>query len=282
MSHFTVLVTKTNEKDIARQLSPFDENREMPRHIGKTRAEFIEAGREDVRRTAKNVAEYDADPAAYEASTTNASHIEWLKGEARETAKITDEEELFKLGAKWYIDDEDNPLDKDGNYWTTSNDDAKWDWYQVGGRWAGFFQVKAGAEAERGEDGVFSAGKTRNGADVVKVKDIDWSAMDATEKKQRGKYYDEEMAKPDPDRRFVWEDDRDAVLKMTRDEYVNQPVTHCTFAVLHDGRWYERGSMGWFGMVSDEKASDQWESEWRKLVEGLDPETEVTVVDCHI
>lgn len=289
MSHFTVLVTKTNEKDIEKQLSPFDENREMPRHISKTRADFIEQGRKDVERAKARVAEYDADPAAYEASTTNENHLKWLKGEARETAKITDEEELFKLGATWHLDDEEEPLDKDGNYWTTTNDDAKWDWYQVGGRWAGYFVPKKGADYQTSDGNLqtrirVAAGveEAPQGADVIKVKDIDWDAMDEVERKRRGEYWDEQMKQENPDRRFVWDDNREEVMKMSREEYVGKPVSHATFAVLHDGKWYEKGEMGWFAMVSNAKAEEQWDTEWRKLVESLDPETVVTVVDCHI
>jgi hypothetical protein len=279
MSHFTVLVTKTNEKDIERQLSPFDENREMPRHIGTTKAQFIEKGRKDVEHAKAKIAEYDTNPEAYEAGCNNYNHLQWLKGEARVTAEITDEEELFKLGARWYL--EDNELDEDGNYWTTSNDDAKWDWYKTGGRWAGFFQVKAGATAERGEDGLMGAHNSKEGADVLKVKDIDWDAMDADTKKQRAEYYDEEIAKEVKDR-SIWADNRDEVINMTRDQYINQPISHVTFAVLHDGKWYERGQMGWFACVSDEKPTEQWDAEFRKLLDSLDPETEITVVDCHI
>lgn len=56
----------------------------------------------------------------------------------------------------------------------------------------------------------------------------------------------------------------------------------CTFAVLKDGQWYQRGSMGWFGAVADEKDTDQWQDEFYKLLDGLPPETWLTIVDCHI
>lgn len=55
-----------------------------------------------------------------------------------------------------------------------------------------------------------------------------------------------------------------------------------TFAVLKDGEWYERGSMGWFGMASNEKDSDQWQREFNKLIDGLPDDTLLTMVDCHI
>lgn len=55
-----------------------------------------------------------------------------------------------------------------------------------------------------------------------------------------------------------------------------------TFAVLKDGKRYERWEMWRWWMVSNEKDKDQWEDELRKLLFSLDPETRITIVDCHI
>lgn len=55
-----------------------------------------------------------------------------------------------------------------------------------------------------------------------------------------------------------------------------------TFAVVKDGKWYERGRMGWWAMVSDEKAEEAWESEFHNLLDGLPEDTTLTIVDCHI
>ena len=56
----------------------------------------------------------------------------------------------------------------------------------------------------------------------------------------------------------------------------------CFFAVVKDGKWYERGEMGWWGVVRNEKEKDTWAEEFAKLVDGMPPETWLTVVDCHI
>lgn len=55
-----------------------------------------------------------------------------------------------------------------------------------------------------------------------------------------------------------------------------------TFAVIKDGRWYERGQMGWWGMVSDEKDKDDWAEQFMALVADLPGDTLLTIVDCHI
>lgn len=54
------------------------------------------------------------------------------------------------------------------------------------------------------------------------------------------------------------------------------------FALVKDGQWYERGKMGWWATVSDEKDKEQWYAEFAKLIDGLPPETWLSIVDCHI
>jgi hypothetical protein len=69
-----------------------------------------------------------------------------------------------------------------------------------------------------------------------------------------------------------------------REKYVQdaRDSAGVTFAVLKDGEWYERGEMGWWGMVADEKAQDDWNAQFAKLIDELPEDTLLTVVDCHI
>ena len=48
------------------------------------------------------------------------------------------------------------------------------------------------------------------------------------------------------------------------------------------GEWHEKGQMGWWAMVSNEKKKKDWEAEFKEFIDGLDKNTMVTVVDCHI
>ena len=61
-------------------------------------------------------------------------------------------------------------------------------------------------------------------------------------------------------------------------------VCHGTFAFLDaDGEWHERGRMGWFGMVTDEKATpDEWDVQLKDLIEKVDDDDWLVVVDVHI
>ena len=58
--------------------------------------------------------------------------------------------------------------------------------------------------------------------------------------------------------------------------------TEPPFAMLIEGEWIERGEMGWFGMARNEKSASQWGKEFKKRIKDIDPNTLVTVVDCHI
>ena len=54
------------------------------------------------------------------------------------------------------------------------------------------------------------------------------------------------------------------------------------FALVKDGKWYERGEMGWWGIVSDEKDKSAWDAELEALLKNAEPGTWITVVNCHI
>lgn len=61
--------------------------------------------------------------------------------------------------------------------------------------------------------------------------------------------------------------------------------TEIPFAfVTPDGEWHERGEMGWWCCVSNEKEIVDWEEEFRAAVKELseDKDIYVTLVDCHI
>lgn len=71
---------------------------------------------------------------------------------------------------------------------------------------------------------------------------------------------------------------------VTREKYIQaaRESAFVTFAVVKDGKWYERGSMGWWACVSNEKDAGTWTSMFSKLIDELPDDTQLTVVDCHI
>lgn len=54
------------------------------------------------------------------------------------------------------------------------------------------------------------------------------------------------------------------------------------FAIVTPDGWAERGEMGWWGSVSNEKPDGEWEPAAKSLLGKLDPATKAFVIDCHI
>jgi hypothetical protein len=105
---------------------------------------------------------------------------------------------------------------------------------------------------------------------------VDW---DAARKEYNGQPMVVAMRENDETRWFELED-----FLVTREEYVQRFRNSAlvTFAVLKDGVWYERGSMGWWGMVANEQDRNAWNEQVTALIDSLPDDTLMTVVDCHI
>jgi hypothetical protein len=71
---------------------------------------------------------------------------------------------------------------------------------------------------------------------------------------------------------------------VTREECIQaaRDRAFTTFALLKDGEWYEKGRMGWFALVSNEKVQGDWNKEFNSIIDGLSDDTLLTVCDCHI
>lgn len=54
------------------------------------------------------------------------------------------------------------------------------------------------------------------------------------------------------------------------------------YCLVIDGTWYERGEVGYWGMTSNEKPSDNWTKEVNSMISKLPPESEVYNIDFHI
>lgn len=68
----------------------------------------------------------------------------------------------------------------------------------------------------------------------------------------------------------------------TIDTWIAAAPALTSWAVVKDGKWAERGEMGWFGMSSGDMPEDEWHAIVTKMVSELPPDSWITVVDCHI
>lgn len=311
MSHFTVLVIGAEPE---KQLQPFHEF-----ECTGTSDEFVQ----DIDQTAEAREEYaDRTRDKNEEKKSFAAFVEgWYGYEVVPFGEQPDLEGRHKFG--YVLVNEAGEAEK---VVRRTNPNKQWDWYQLGGRWAGFFRLKPGATSGVvGTTGLFTAEAPAGHADAALKGEIDFEAMRIAAEGKAAERYDGIRAIIDPhlDTPLVrWDDMRNKYhgdqatleggIDAARKAYHAQPavaalkkehpftsiedflgdretyIRHAgiqssmTFAVLKDGQWYERGSMGWFGFVADEKDSGTWIEEFGKLVSSLPDDTLLSVYDCHI
>ncbi len=295
MSHFTVLVIG-NDVDAA--LEPYDETLEQAPYVEYTKQQLIDKSKKQIE-DYKNgrYAEYLKDPVKYkEEFAHNPGHIKYIEEEFPLQLQWTDEEH-YQDQIKWYKD-QPGKIGANGELYSTSNPKGYWDWYQIGGRWAGNITVKPGTIFETPN---FSWGWSQEEkekcmetlrTDSALLKDIDFDSMNADNLKDFQERY-ELLKQP-------W-DEIDFGLKVSRfwgdveqseyvqaghtlqeyiDEYMPHPLT--AYAYIHNGIWYARGEMISFGMSVDAMQKPSWNKQFTQFIDSLDPETRITFVDCHV
>jgi hypothetical protein len=317
MSHFTVLVVG---EDVDKQLAPYHEFE----CTGEDN-EYVQ----DVDSTEEAKQAYESHLHGFIKGATFLEFVQDYYG--RKSVLFGEKPDLAEEHKYGYV-----LLDENGDVAKVinrTNPNKKWDWYQIGGRWNGFFKLKAGLTGVQGECGVPALfdpdykPPTADRADQCFKGDIDIEAMRDEAGATAAKNYDlfasvieglppivswEEIlekhglenidAARDESARLVHilyhaqpavkalRENKDTVwfepnnFACSREEYIQtaRDGALMTFAIVKDGKWHERGKMGWFAFVSNEKESGEWESEFNALIDSAPAYTLFTVVDCHI
>lgn len=289
MSHSTVLVIGkpdddlTSERWIAEALAPFDENVEVEPY-----RDYVNPLPEGWEQAVANGERFRA---LQEAGMGHREAWSAVWGERNTDPLIPSE--LF-LAIEHGIDPrdlsavaafvserwgEEYAVDDRGLYTvSTYNPRSRWDWWELGGRWSGFFKLREDGEGYRGKPGSMGQSLAEDGVDLARKGDIAWEAMLADSESRAEKAWDEAQQR-DPGFRHVLYDVKDGE---TRGQYIKRNTTIATFAVLKDGEWFERGRMERRGVVSDEQDTDVWKQQWMGLVMGLPDDTPLAVCDVHI
>jgi hypothetical protein len=281
MSHFTVIVFG---EDVDGQLAPYSEHIQVEPYFRADEGDWI---------------------------------LDWGRKEA---AKKGIENPTLEQMAEAISSEDEKYEVRDGKigHMSTYNPKSQWDWYLTGGRWTGYFPMKLGRRCEVGEPGVMTDPARPGYADIARLKDIDIerarneAAREASAAFDIWKHIYETHGKPES-----WTSIRDSGIDIdkARELYHAQPaikaarearltfmdcpverfgfdqVAHVAdamdhalvpFAFVLKGEWFERGKMGLWACVSNEKDKAEWEAFFHKTLRELDPDTLVTLVDCHI
>lgn len=252
MSHFTVLVVGNNVEE---QLDPFCElecsfNREEIKN--DPRSEFIQ--------------EYTTEELIKDFEEIKNNHPEYCYESLEEFAE--DYHGYSKLDGEeiW-------------GRWTNPN--SKWDWYQIGGRWSGFFKIKDNPKYPDdilvGSPGLMTPQAKQGYADSIRLCDIDFEGMKKDKIERAEKNW--EKAENESDKSMLyWE--YGIEKDQTKEDYINAQSKFSTYALLKDGEWFAKGEMGWWAISTNE--NENWGAQIEKLISTLPEDTLLTVVDCHI
>lgn len=208
--------------------------------------------------------------------------------------------------------------EQEGKYGRKTNPNSKWDWYELGGRWTGFFKMKKGNHGGLGKAGVFNNKAKLGYADSALKKQIDFEFMikEAGDKAKvqyeeidgflgklpKNKTWDEirdSNQNMDEAKCIYWEqkrckewenipntgfDDSPDEYLISKDQYIKnaEDSAICTFAIVKDGKWYERGKMGYWAFISDEKEKEEWNNEFMDIISELPDDALLSLYDCHI
>lgn len=154
------------------------------------------------------------------------------------------------------------------------NSQAKWDWYDIGGRWDNLLKTKSGEFVN-----------------CCQIKDLDLSP-DKEKYEQALRWWSLYVEKgldnlTDSEKEevgFVWYKPEYYKERYgTAEAYATKIASLSAYAILAKGEWLEPGQMGWFGISNASTEDEQnWDKNFLNIIKSLDPERYITVVDCHI
>jgi hypothetical protein len=156
-----------------------------------------------------------------------------------------------------FVEEKDGELNEatgKNGYWINPN--ARYDWYELGGRWRGYLKLKPGCTGEYGSPGPFDK-NTRldpTRCDQALVNDCDFTPNEAA--RQRALRFWEVAVEKQPLRADEKKEDFDSFYNeryylerySDKERYANWAASIQTYAFLTaDAEFISTGRMGWFG-----------------------------------
>lgn len=146
-----------------------------------------------------------------------------------------------------------------------TNPHAQWDYWTVGGRYSNRLMRKGGALC-----------------DSCRIADLDHAGMARQRQEVRAETWAEYEKDIAAGRRAEMLEHLYGIKPgVTQEQYIATDPGLSAFAMLKDGKWHEKGRMGWWACVSDDKG-DEWRGEFADLMGSLRADQWITFVDCHI
>lgn len=158
-----------------------------------------------------------------------------------------------------------------GTRTVTYNPDSKWDWWEVGGRWTGAFgDYDPYKDNDNYEPCNMCKGTGKRNDKLGKearAKDPKYTCNGCNGTGKSLKF------------RLKNKDNIVTVDSLMKRADIDKRIP---FAVVTpDGKWHEKGEMGWFGIAHNEKDENAWVKQIKKLI-GKYKGHYIVAVDCHI
>ena len=192
-----------------------------------------------------------------------------LKGELREVPykEIYPTFEQYMEDCEYYEFDEEM---NDYGYWENPN--RKWDWYELGGRWKNCVPLKNNKKCN-----------------YAKLKDINFGIDQKTDEEEK-RFWEiivEEQPLKDGEEKPFNILKKEIYLSRYKDknDYATKNSVFKTFALITpDGKWYEKGTMGFFGIDDSTKETiNSYEDIFNEIVNKEEYQDYYFIlVDCHI
>lgn len=207
------------------------------------------------------------------------------------------------LTLKAYAEQQGYEVRDDGKIGHMTNPNAKWDWWAIGGRWNGWLEKNQFQLGELPLEQLHREAETRAAKDydekhaIIAGRPVDsWETVVARHKEKNGGKESTKMV--DAARKEYWEQpvmtdlhakkisiwDGIEQYLVSKEEFLRRARLSAVlpYVIVHNGEWYERGQMGWWGMSSGDKSVEEWSTKVSALLNDLSSETWITVVDFHI
>ena len=185
---------------------------------------------------------------------------------------------------------------QDYGYWENPN--AKWDWFEVGGRWSGLLKVPLDCSNYGigqkswgwGDDDPYTTTDQYRKVDSARIKDLVF--LDCQNDYDKAKRFWEiyiEGQEPQNEkekkiRSFLKKEYYINKFK-TKETYAECEATFHTYAIIDkNGHWIAKGEMGWWGISIDtENQEVEYIRNYKKNVfDDAEEDDYITIVDCHI
>jgi len=289
MSHFVTIVLAPKETGnvgeyLSEVLEPYNENTEVPEYEqecyckrSNTRDKVNEASNAKFPTWGQLKEDYRAREEAQKLEPFSDEAQKLWMGFTREKREF--EEQLEKELYPETLPTEDcEDCNGTGKHPTTYNPKSKWDWYVVGGRWTGLFSkdYDPAKDPENIETCMVCAGSgsrdDKLGRDA-RAKDPSYKCNGCQGEGKSVKWPTQ------------WADHSGDIVPANKwlSLLDGDAKEFTPFAIVTpDGEWHEKGKMGWWACVFDEKDKDEWRGQTAELVQKHANDHIAIVVDCHL